>query len=43
MIVAGPRYPYPEAEDMERLTATQRRMVYEYFDRLNAGDPEDQP
>ncbi len=42
-IVAGPRYPYPDAEDMEGLTASQRRMVYEYFDRLNAGNPEDQP
>ncbi len=42
-IVAGPRYPYPDAEDMEGLTASQRRMVYEYFDRLNEGDPEDRP
>ena len=33
----GLRYPYPGADAMEGLTATQRRIVYDYFDRLNAG------
>ena len=32
---AGLRYPYPDAVHMEGLTASQRRLVYEYFDRLN--------
>ncbi len=42
-IVAGPRYPYPDEDDMGGLTASQRRLVYEYFDRLNAGNAEDLP
>jgi hypothetical protein len=36
---AGPRYPYPDEEQMEGLTVSQRRLVYEYFDRLNGGIP----
>ncbi|MBT8478935.1 MAG: hypothetical protein KJO06_08465 [Gemmatimonadetes bacterium] len=31
----GPRYPYPDGAVLEALTAAQRRLVYEYFDRLN--------
>ena len=37
-IAGAPRYPYPDAGSMEGLTASQRRLVYEYFDRLN-GEP----
>jgi hypothetical protein len=37
-VLAGPRYPYPAESDLKGLTGTQRRMVYEYFDRLNADD-----
>ena len=40
---AGPRYPYPDEGQMEGLTASQRRLVYEYFDRLNGGIPGDRP
>jgi hypothetical protein len=36
-VETGLRYPYPSADAMEGLTATQRRMVYDYFDRLNGG------
>jgi hypothetical protein len=32
---SGPRHPYPDAESMQDLTPAQRRLVYEYFDRLN--------
>ena len=39
----GPRYPYPEEGQLEGLTASQRRLVYEYFDRLNGAAPEDKP
>lgn len=35
----GPRYPYPDAIGMRGLTASQRRMVYEYFDLLNRVSP----
>jgi hypothetical protein len=38
-LLAGPRHPYPEEGDLEGLSAAQRRMVYEYFDRLNRGPP----
>ena len=38
-IESGPRYPYPDGESMEELTASQRRMVYEYFDLLNRVGP----
>ena len=38
-IEPGPRYPYPAGINMEGLTASQRRMVYEYFDLLNRGSP----
>lgn len=31
----GPRYPYPDDALMQDLTAAQRLLVYEYFDRLN--------
>jgi len=34
-IKTGPRYPYPDESQLEGLTASQRRLVYEYFDRLN--------
>ena len=34
-VMTGPRYPYPDESHMEGLTALQRRLVYEYFDRLN--------
>ena len=40
---AGPRYPYPDEGQLEGLTVSQRRMVYEYFDRLNGGIPGDRP
>jgi len=33
---AGPRFPYPDESRMHELTSAQRRLVYEYFDRLNA-------
>jgi hypothetical protein len=39
----GPRYPYPEEAQLEGLTASQRRLVYEYFDRLNGASPEGRP
>ncbi|MDP2470996.1 MAG: hypothetical protein Q8W46_09025 [Candidatus Palauibacterales bacterium] len=32
---AGPRHPYPTEEEMRGLTSAQRRLVYDYFDRLN--------
>jgi hypothetical protein len=38
-IESGPRYPYPTGAAMEGLTASQRRLVYEYFDLLNRGGP----
>lgn len=31
----GVSFPYPDAESLESLTPTQRRLVFEYFDRLN--------
>ena len=34
-VVMGPRYPYPAESRMQELTSAQRRLVYEYFDRLN--------
>jgi hypothetical protein len=40
---AGPRYPYPEERQLQGLSASQRRMVYEYFDRLNGASPGDRP
>jgi hypothetical protein len=40
---ASPRYPYPEEGQLEGLTASQRRLVYEYFDRLNGAPPGDRP
>ena len=39
----GPRYPYPNEALMEGLTAAQRLLVYEYFDRLNGETDEDRP
>ena len=42
-IMAGPRYPYPDESHMEGLTASQRRLVYEYFDRLNGEIVENLP
>ncbi len=35
-VEAGPRFPYPDESRMHELTSAQRRLVYEYFDRLNA-------
>ena len=40
---SGPRYPYPTDESMKALTPAQRRLVYEYFDRLNADGRGDRP
>jgi hypothetical protein len=34
-LLAGPRFPRPEAAALGRLPAYYRRMVLEYFDRLN--------
>ena len=34
-VEAGPRFPYPDESRMRQLTSAQRRLVYEYFDRLN--------
>jgi len=34
-VVVGPQYPYPAESRMQQLTSAQRRLVYEYFDRLN--------
>jgi hypothetical protein len=34
-VEAGPRFPYPDESRMHELTSAQRRLVYEYFDRLN--------
>lgn len=42
-IMTGPRYPYPDESHMQGLTASQRRLVYEYFDRLNREIAEDVP
>ncbi len=39
----GPRYPYPDETALEALTASQRRLVYEYFDRLNGEVSGDAP
>ena len=39
----GPRYPYPDDESLKELTSAQRRLVYEYFDRLNADSRGDRP
>ncbi|MCK5449132.1 MAG: hypothetical protein KAJ43_13355, partial [Gemmatimonadetes bacterium] len=35
-VEAGPRFPYPDESRMHELTSVQRRLVYDYFDRLNA-------
>jgi hypothetical protein len=42
-IMTGPRYPYPDESHMEGLTASQRRLVFEYFDRLNGEIAEEIP
>lgn len=34
-VETGPRFPYPDESRMHELTSAQRRLVYEYFDRLN--------
>jgi hypothetical protein len=39
----GPRYPYPDDESMSGLDALQRRLVYDYFDRLNRESVESMP
>jgi hypothetical protein len=33
--VAGPRYPYPDEERLRAFSGQTRRLVLEYFDRLN--------
>jgi hypothetical protein len=40
---SGPRYPYPDDESMRALDALQRRLVYDYFDRLNRESAEPAP
>lgn len=35
----GPRYPYPSWEQLQQLPAEQRRLVLDYFRRLNEGRP----
>ena len=36
---AGPRYPYPAWDELQKLTPDQRRLVLDYFRRLNEGTP----
>lgn len=35
-LLRGPRYPHPEAEVLRRYAPALRRLILEYFDRLNA-------
>ena len=37
---AGPRLRYPKWEELQGLTPEQRRLVLEYFRRLNAPPPQ---
>ena len=40
LLRAGPRFPLPDAEALRSLPPAYRRLVLEYFDRLNrGGDP----
>ncbi len=36
-IEAGPRYPYPDDAALSRVSNSARRLILQYFDRLNAG------
>ena len=36
---AGPKYPYPTWEELQQLAPDQRRLILDYFRRLNAGTP----
>jgi hypothetical protein len=36
-VLRGGRYPLPTAEQLSRLSPAERRMVLEYFERLNRG------
>jgi len=38
LLRAGPRFPLPDAEALRSLPPAYRRLVLEYFDRLNRGD-----
>ncbi len=38
-VFAGPRYPYPVAEELQAIDPGRRRLVLEYFDRLNRSSP----
>lgn len=35
----GPRYPYPTWDELQRLAPDQRRLILDYFRRLNEGTP----
>lgn len=37
-IAIGPRFPYPDDEDLRTASRSQRRLILDYFDRLNAAD-----
>jgi hypothetical protein len=37
-LLEGPRYPLPDAETLNRYPPAIRRLILEYFDRLNRGD-----
>jgi hypothetical protein len=37
-IESGPRFPYPDDEALRAASRSDRRLILDYFDRLNAGD-----
>lgn len=37
-IEAGPRFPYPDDDALRAASRSDRRLILDYFDRLNAGD-----
>ncbi len=37
-IATGPRFPYPDDEAMKAASQSERRLILDYFDRLNAVD-----
>ncbi len=41
LLNAGPRYPVPDAEVLRALPPAYRRLILEYFDRLNRGAADD--
>ncbi len=38
-LLRGPRYPHPAAEDLRRFSPAFRRLILDYFDRLNGLEP----